>query len=104
MEYSHSETKRTHADPSTYGYDALVSSSDHIYGPYGPRYTAVVGGGHLNPFSDAQGRWWGASFGNPNGAAKEVNAFDGNTPYNCRPLLVPLKWENNRLMVDRAQR
>ena len=104
LEYSHSETKRTHADESTYGYDALVSSSDDIYGPYGPRYTAVVGGGHLNPFSDAQGRWWGASFGNPNGAAKEVNAFDGNTPYNCRPLLVPLKWENNRLMVDRAQR
>ena len=104
LEYSAHSTKRVREDKSIYGYDALVSSSDNIYGPYGPRYTAVVGGGHLNPFQDAQGRWWGACFGNPNGAASEVNAFDGRTPYNCRPLLVPLKWENNRLMVDRFQR
>ena len=104
LEYSPSATKRMHDDPSLYGYDALVSSSDNIYGPYGPRYTAVVGGGHLNPFEGAEGRWWGACFGNPNGAASEVNAFGGKTPYNCRPLLVPLKWENHRLMVDRSQR
>jgi len=104
LEYSESKTLKRRDDPTTYGYDAVISTSDNIYGPYGPRYTSVVGGGHLKPFQDAQGRWWGAAFGNPNGQASEVNAFDGKTPHHCVPLLVPLQWEKDRLYVDHSPR
>jgi Glycosyl hydrolases family 43 len=104
LEYSQSLTLKPKKDSSIYSYDAIVSSSDNIYGPYGKRYTAVIGGGHLNPFQDAKGLWWGAAFGNPRGQSEEVNSFDGKTLYNCRPLLIPLKWENDQLMVDRSLR
>ena len=88
-------------DAERYAYDGIVASADSVYGPYGQRYPAIVGGGHNNLFRDAQGRWWTAIFGNPRGAAAEVNAFDGRTAYICRPMIVPMTWEAGRLMVDR---
>jgi hypothetical protein len=87
-------------DPERFSYDGIVASSDTIYGPYGQRYPAIVGGGHNNLFQDARGRWWTAIFGNPRGAAREVNAFDGTNAYLCRPMIVPMKWSDGRVMVD----
>lgn len=87
-----------------YSYDGIVASSDCIYGPYGRRYTALVGGGHNNLFKDAHGRWWTAIFGNPRGAAAEVNAFDGRAPRICRPMIVPMKWVHGKVMVDHSPR
>jgi xylan 1,4-beta-xylosidase len=49
-------------------YDCMVASSDHVYGPYGPRYLAVPHGGHNMFFQDKQGDWWATFFGNDAGA------------------------------------
>ncbi|MGN0188470.1 MAG: family 43 glycosylhydrolase, partial [Candidatus Cryptobacteroides sp.] len=36
-------------DKSTrYSYDCVIATADSVYGPYGKRYTAIVGGGHNN--------------------------------------------------------
>ncbi len=86
-----------------HSYDGIVASSDSIHGPYGPRYPAIVGGGHNNLFRDAGDRWWTAIFGNPRGAAAEVNAFDGEHPHLCRPMIVPMRWTNGKVSVDRAR-
>ena len=45
-------------------YDCMVSTSDAIYGPYGPRYVAISHGGHNMFFRDKQGDWWATFFGN----------------------------------------
>lgn len=49
-------------------YDCVVSESKDIYGPYGPRYTAVPDGGHVTFFQDATGAWWSTFFGNDKSA------------------------------------
>jgi len=80
--------------PSRHSYDVIVASADHIYGPYGLRYTAVVEGGHNNFFQDKGGRWWSTMFGNPRGASAAIATFL------CRPALVPLKYESGRFRPD----
>lgn len=84
--------------PSRHSYDVVVATADSIYGPYGPRYTAVVEGGHNNFFRDKQGRWWSTMFGNPRGASAST------APFLCRPALVPLKYEGGRFRPDFANR
>lgn len=39
-------------------YDVAVASSDHVYGPYGPRHLAVRYGGHNGFFQDKNGQWY----------------------------------------------
>lgn len=80
--------------PSRHSYDVIVASADNIYGPYGPRYTAIVEGGHNNFFQDRDGRWWSPMFGNPRGASAKTAAFI------CRPAIVPLRYEAGRFLPD----
>ena len=79
-----------------YSYDVVVAESDNIYGPYGPRYPAILEGGHNNLFKDKDGNWWSTAFFNPRGV------MGSKYPVTCRPAVVPLKWDNNRLMPDSA--
>lgn len=77
-----------------YSYDLVMASSESIRGPYDWRYTAIIGGGHGHVLEDKEGQWWVSCFGNP--------FADGATvgPEACRPYLVPMKWEGDRLWVD----
>lgn len=77
-----------------YSYDVVVAESDDIYGPYGPRYPAILQGGHNNLFQDGEGNWWSTTFFNPRGV------MGTKFPVTCRPAVVPVKWENNRLKPD----
>lgn len=79
---------------SRHSYDVVVATADNVYGPYGPRYTAIVEGGHNNFFRDREGRWWSTMFGNPRGAAAE------KAPFLCRPALIPIKYVNGRFLPD----
>lgn len=81
-------------DKILYSYDVVVAESDHIYGPYGPRYPAILQGGHNNFFKDKDGNWWSTTFFNPRGV------MGTKYPITCRPAVVPLQWKNNRLMPD----
>jgi len=79
---------------SLYSYDVVVATADNIYGPYGPRYAAILQGGHNNLFKDKNGRWWSTIFFNPRGI------MGTKFTVTCRPGLVPVKWENGKLRPD----
>ncbi|MCX2575448.1 family 43 glycosylhydrolase [Pedobacter sandarakinus] len=81
-------------DKALYSYDVVVAESTNIYGPYGPRYPAILEGGHNNLFKDARNNWWSTTFFNPRGIMG--TKFD----VTCRPAVVPMKWVNNKLMPD----
>ncbi|MDB5109011.1 MAG: glycoside hydrolase family 43 [Mucilaginibacter sp.] len=81
-------------DKTVHSYDVVVAESDNIYGPYGPRYPAILEGGHNNTFCDKQGDWWSTTFFNPRGV------MGTRYPVTCRPAVVPLKWVDGRLMPD----
>ena len=81
-------------DKLLYSYDVVVAESDHIYGPYGPRYPAILEGGHNNLFRDNNNNWWSTIFFNPRGM------MGTKYPVTCRPAVVPLKWVDNKLMPD----
>jgi len=72
----------------------VVAEADHIYGPYGPRYAAVLQGGHNNLFKDRNGQWWSTIFFNPRGI------MGTKFTVTCRPGLVPVKWEQGKLKPD----
>jgi beta-xylosidase len=90
--YSYLEPR--HKNATRYSYDVVVATADHVYGPYGARYTAVVAGGHNNFFQDRAGRWWSTMFGNPRGASA------ADAPFLCRPAIVPVKFEAGRFRPD----
>lgn len=48
-----------------YQYDAIIAVADSFAGPYSKRWTAGVGAGHNNLFTDADGRLWATFFRNP---------------------------------------
>lgn len=75
-------------------YDVVVAEADNIYGPYGPRYPAILAGGHNNLFIGKDGKWWSTTFFNPKGEAAKT------FPAVCRPAVLAVKWENNKLMPD----
>ncbi|QNL47967.1 family 43 glycosylhydrolase [Olivibacter sp. SDN3] len=77
-----------------HSYDVVVAESDHIYGPYGVRYPAILEGGHNNLFQDRNGGWWSTTFFNPRGV------MGTRFPKTCRPAIFPVKWEENRLKPD----
>ncbi|TZF86562.1 family 43 glycosylhydrolase (plasmid) [Pedobacter sp. BS3] len=77
-----------------HSYDVVVAEADNIYGPYGPRYPAILEGGHNNLFTDKDGNWWSTTFFNPRGEMGKIY------PVTCRPAVLAVKWENNKLMPD----
>jgi beta-xylosidase len=83
-----------------YSYDVVVAESNNVYGPYGPRYAAILQGGHNNIFKDKEGNWWSTTFFNPRGI------MGTKFPVTCRPGLVPVKWVHGKLQPDheRAER
>lgn len=81
-------------DKTLHSYDVVVAESDNIYGPFGPRYPAILEGGHNNLFKDKDGKWWSTTFFNPRGI------MGTRYPVTCRPALVPLQWKKNKLMPD----
>lgn len=87
-------------DPSNknvHSYDVVVAESDHIYGPYGPRYPAILQGGHNNLFQDKDGNWWSTTFFNPRGVMGTRFAVT------CRPGLVPVQWVDGKLRPDQER-
>jgi hypothetical protein len=66
-------------------YDFVVSSSDHLYGPYSERTCAIRGAGHNNIFKDREGQWWSTFFGNPLGEVK--------LPFTARPAVIPIRFD-----------
>lgn len=70
-------------------YDCVIASSDSIYGPYGPRYTSITGGGHNNIFQDKTGAYWATMFGNP--------VEHSYAPFYARPAIIPVEWRGGRL-------
>lgn len=82
---------------SLYSYDVVIAQADNIYGPYGPRYAAILQGGHNNVFRDREGNWWSTIFFNPRGI------MGARFKVTCRPGLVPVKWEDGRLQPDSAR-
>lgn len=81
-------------DKTLYSYDVVVAEADNIYGPYGPRYAAILQGGHNNLFRDKQGQWWSTTFFNPRGV------MGSKFPVTCRPAVIPVKWADGKLMPD----
>lgn len=82
---------------SLHSYDVVVAEADNIYGPYGPRYPAILEGGHNNIFADKEGNLWSSTFFNPRGY------MGTQYPVTCRPAVVPVKWVNGKLMPDRER-
>lgn len=75
-------------------YNVVVASADRPEGPYGERYTALTHGGHGNFFADHAGNWWACAFNPPNNSGVWCDFAS------CRPAIVPMRWERNRLVVD----
>ncbi|WP_437920323.1 family 43 glycosylhydrolase [Sphingobacterium sp. LRF_L2] len=88
--YLRAEAKKV----EVHSYDVVIAESDHIYGPYGARYPAILAGGHNNLFEDKEGRTWSTTFFNPRGSM--AKAFDQT----CRPAIVPVRWEQGKLRPD----
>lgn len=76
-------------------YDVVVASAEDVRGPYGPRYTAITHGGHGNFFRDHVDRWWGCAFNPPGSKGGPWCSLP-----ECRPALVPMRWENGRILPD----
>jgi hypothetical protein len=84
-----------------YQYDAVVAVSDTFEGPYSKRWTAGVGAGHNNFFTDGGGRPWATFFRNPNAGywADPSRVADAAVPG-----VVRLEWtgpDGDRLYVRR---
>lgn len=85
------------SNKTRYSYDCVISTADNVYGPYGPRYTSITGGGHNNLFQDKQGNWWATIFFNPRGAqASEYKQT-------CRPGIVPLNYIDGEFIPNKRK-
>ncbi|MCO8302670.1 family 43 glycosylhydrolase [Streptomyces sp. RKCA744] len=87
-----------------YQYDTVVAVSDTFEGPYSERWTAGVGVGHNNFFTDHHGRLWATFFRNPNFGywSDPSRVADAAVPG-----VVRLEWtgpRGNRLYVQRRNR
>lgn len=84
-----------------YQYDVVVAVSDHFEGPYTERWTAGVGTGHNNFFTDRSGQLWSTFFQNGNAGywADPQRKADASVPG-----VVRLEWTGpagNHLYVQR---
>jgi beta-xylosidase len=69
-------------------YSCFVSSADSLAGPWGPRYLAVVCGGHNVFFQDKSGQWFSTIFGN-----------DKDAPFRERPGFLPVAFDKDGKIV-----
>jgi len=86
-----------------YQYDAVVAVADRFEGPYSRRWTAGVGAGHNNFFTDHAGGLWATFFRNP---AAGYWSHPSRIANAAVPGVVRLEWtgpEGNRLYVRRRQ-
>ncbi|WP_210570313.1 family 43 glycosylhydrolase [Streptomyces sp. GESEQ-4] len=84
-----------------YQYDAVVAVADRFEGPYSRRWTAGVGAGHNNFFTDHAGGLWATFFRNPNAGYWSDPSRIANAAV---PGVVRLEWtgpEGERLYVRR---
>ncbi len=63
-------------------YSCMVTTSKHLYGPYGNRYEALPYAGHNMFFQDDRGHWWSTFFGSDEGA-----------PWSERPGVLPIHFD-----------
>ncbi|MFI6377376.1 family 43 glycosylhydrolase [Streptomyces sp. NPDC050546] len=87
-----------------YQYDAVVAVSDTFEGPYSERWTAGVGAGHNNFFTDHHGRPWATFFRNPAAGYWSHPSRKADTAV---PGVVRLEWTGpagDRLYVERRNR
>ncbi|TYB56615.1 family 43 glycosylhydrolase [Nonomuraea sp. PA05] len=86
-----------------YQYDAVVAVSDTFEGPYSKRWTAGVGAGHNNFFTDHSGHVWATFFRNP---AFGYWADPSRVADAAVAGVVRMEWtgpEGNRLYVQRRR-
>ncbi|MEV2211525.1 family 43 glycosylhydrolase [Streptomyces sp. NPDC050997] len=89
------------AGRTQYQYDAVVAVADRFEGPYSRRWTAGVGAGHNNFFTDHGGGLWATFFRNPNAGYWSHPSRIANAAV---PGVVRLEWtgpEGDRLYVRR---
>ncbi|WP_026403002.1 family 43 glycosylhydrolase [Actinomadura rifamycini] len=87
-----------------YQYDTVIAVADSFEGPYSERYTAGVGIGHNNLFTDRTGRPWATYFLNPNAGYWSDPSRIGDAAV---PGVVRMEWtgpEGDRLYVKRRGR
>ncbi|WP_016957724.1 family 43 glycosylhydrolase [Catenovulum agarivorans] len=94
--YDHSKSKRGKKLVDLHSYDPLLATSENVYGPYGEMRNVLSGGGHGNFFKDKDGQWWGTIFWNP------LNTINPEG-LSKRPALVAMKWQGEKLVVDKAR-
>ena len=82
-----------HGSPKAATYDVLVATSKSVYGPYGPRYTSITGGGHGNHFQDRDGHWWSCVF-----ACGSDKITQSRVGFCERPALIPMRWTDGRIL------
>ena len=62
-------------------YSCAISTSQHLFGPYGERYEALPHAGHNMFFQDERGQWWSTYFGS-----------DGSAPWSERAGVPPVEF------------
>lgn len=80
-------------------YQFVVASSEALHKPYGPRYTAIVNGGHGCPFQDRQGQWWACVFHSP-GDPLVHHADPEAAKRALGPRLVAMRWVAGQIEPD----
>lgn len=86
--------------PTSYSF--VVASSPHIFGPYGPRYTALMNGGHGCPFADREGNWWACVF-IPPGDPADLFVDMATSKRSMGPRLVAMRWVDGQIVPDEAR-
>jgi hypothetical protein len=89
------------AGTAQYQYDAVLAVADTFEGPYTVRWTAGVGLGHNNFFTDRSGALWSTFFRNPN---QGYWADPSRVAQGAVPGIVRMEWtgpEGNRVYVER---
>ncbi|MCH5719472.1 family 43 glycosylhydrolase [Niabella hibiscisoli] len=90
---SYTYTGNAGGSKKVHSYDVVVAEADNIYGPYSPRYPAILEGGIII-FSRMRRCLVVDHFFNPRGVMGK------RFQVTCRPALVPVKWQSGRLMPD----
>ncbi len=89
-----------HGDPRVpCGYQFVVAAADHLHGPYGERYTALVNGGHGCPFRDRDGQWWACVF-HPPGHPDALHMDRQACTRALGPRLVAMRWVAGQIVPD----
>lgn len=79
-----------HGGPGARTYDAVVATSENIYGPYGRRYTSITDGGHGNHFRDCSGNWRACVF-------HDDDDHNNENGMKITPRMVPMHWVDGKI-------